>query len=471
MLPRKRPKKLLYLCCVICLIVFPFYVLNSVDIGSIFVLQLQEPVDSSRYFDKQTVNMTVLDMSDDVFRVSNSRLTKHKKDIFAKDFILKNTQVTTLLADSTIFCGGNFTGYAHLFADLYNVRLDPSKNTNHKGGEPIDEVKNQDEQTEYLTLMNGFFSLSCSNKTNVNYKFNENEPKSQWLNSLELSRWNYKSNDQVFDKFTIAVQRYEYVNVYHTMTDWYNTFLITLIFKQIPQHITVLWLDAHPKGSLDSVWKTLFGETLQASRLHEPIYFRRLIWSINGYASFINQHKLKTVPYLEEFREFFLTRFNVSIFKEKNCRSMNIIFLFRHDYVAHPRNMGGTIKRKIENEEDIIESVRQKFPSHTISGVQLDSFSFRKQLEIIANTDVLIGMHGAGLTMSLFLPSHGGLIELFPLYYSPSNVHFKSIAQWRNLTYVRWQNRIRTHEHKHFKTYIPPQLVIDLIKQVLHKMC
>jgi hypothetical protein len=54
--------------------------------------------------------------------------------------------------------------------------------------------------------------------------------------------------------------------------------------------------------------------------------------------------------------------------------------------------MGGTIKRKIENEEDIIESVRQKFPSHTISGVQLDSFSFRKQLEIIANTDVLIGM-------------------------------------------------------------------------------
>jgi hypothetical protein len=83
MLPRKRPKKLLYLCCVICLIAFPFYVLNSVDIGSIFVLQLQEPVDSSRYFDKQTVNMTVLDMSDDVFRVSNSRLTEHKKDIFA----------------------------------------------------------------------------------------------------------------------------------------------------------------------------------------------------------------------------------------------------------------------------------------------------------------------------------------------------------------------------------------------------
>jgi hypothetical protein len=34
--------------------------------------------------------------------------------------------------------------------------------------------------------------------------------------------------------------------------------------------------------------------------------------------------------------------------------------------------MGGTIKRKIENEEDIIESVRQKFPSHTISGVLIN---------------------------------------------------------------------------------------------------
>jgi hypothetical protein len=68
--------------------------------------------------------------------------------------------ITKWLAEQAPFCGGNFIGYAHLFAQLTNVKLDPSKNFNHKGGEEIKDVKDQPENAEYLTLDLGYFTLS-----------------------------------------------------------------------------------------------------------------------------------------------------------------------------------------------------------------------------------------------------------------------------------------------------------------------
>nr|AIA83358.1 CAZy families GT61 protein [uncultured bacterium] len=38
---------------------------------------------------------------------------------------------------------------------------------------------------------------------------------------------------------------------------------------------------------------------------------------------------------------------------------------------------------------------------------------FKKQLEITANSDVLIGIHGAGLTHLLFLPDWAAVFELY----------------------------------------------------------
>ena len=38
---------------------------------------------------------------------------------------------------------------------------------------------------------------------------------------------------------------------------------------------------------------------------------------------------------------------------------------------------------------------------------------FTKQLEVIRSTDILIGMHGAGLTHLLFLPAWAAVFELY----------------------------------------------------------
>ena len=63
----------------------------------------------------------------------------------------------------------------------------------------------------------------------------------------------------------------------------------------------------------------------------------------------------------------------------------------------------------------------------------LAQISFHKQIQLISNTDVLIGVHGNGLSHLLFLPDHASIIELFP----PDNHHldYHLFADARNISY------------------------------------
>ncbi|XP_041347604.1 beta-1,2-xylosyltransferase-like [Gigantopelta aegis] len=364
---------------------------------------------------------------------------------------------------------GNFIGYANEFAHLHDVVVNPLNAAGRKGGENMSSVWKQNEQDEYLKLKSGYFSIQCN--TSLEYQFSSKTHLKEWKNSLACDPKNNFNGMVKIKGLTIAVQRYEYVNLYHTMTDYYNAFLVMLIFNKSPDDTTILWVDSHPSGGLDQTWKTLFSNTIRAGHLRGPTVFEDMVWSIMGYDSPLNQHNRPFTPYLEQFREFFLTRHGVSPAKTLDCAHLNVMFIWRRDYIAHPRNPSGLVKRKIANEAELLETVRKAVPGHNVTGVQLDALPMRQQLELVANTDIFLGMHGAGLAHTLFLPKHGGLIEFYPTYWSPSNRHFRAMATWRGLQYQTWQNTDSFNEKKDYYTYIPPQTLLNMFLEVKTKMC
>uniref|UniRef100_K1PUM1 Beta-(1,2)-xylosyltransferase n=1 Tax=Magallana gigas TaxID=29159 RepID=K1PUM1_MAGGI len=268
---------------------------------------------------------------------------------------------------NTSICNNSFTGFAHLFAILKGVLLDPSFSAGPQGGERIESVLNQPEEKEFLTLKPGYFQIRCDNNTeDMKYKFQHGDHLVKWMAALKLV--SKMPEHQEVDKITMAVTRYEYANVYHTMTDWYNAFLMLLFFNVKSFTANILFIDSHPQGGLDSIWTTLFGGYGHAGQLTKPQYFKTLIWNIQG-------------------------------------------------------------------------------------------------------TDILVGMHGAGLTLALFLPKHAGLIELYPKYWSVDNVHFKAIARWRNLQYTQWQNMDNKMEFPDYFTYIAPSVIQNLLSNIIGLMC
>lgn len=195
-----------------------------------------------------------------------------------------------------------------------------------------------------------------------------------------------------------------------------------------------------------------------------------MAWGILGYDSPMLNHFLDSIPLIEQFHNHFLSSYKIKVKPVLNCKKIKILFIWRRDYLAHPRNPSGKISRKIKNEKELLKSVKRKFQDFPISGVQIDLFTLEQQLEMISNTDILIGMHGAGLTHTLFLPQHAGLIELIPNYWSSAMDHFMSIAQWRNLLYERWVNTDPHNEVPDDFTRIPPEVINVLVKSTLRKM-
>lgn len=367
-----------------------------------------------------------------VWREADSRIIRDSDP--GENRPTRDPYINYFLQEPTSFCDGHFVGYKNLFAKLRSVILDTQYGHGRKGGENISEVLNQEESEEFYRLHNGFFKLYCEEQ--FRYIFGMDSHLTSWVNAINIkpSPVKYKT----YSEWTIAITRYEYANLYHAMTDFYNAFLMLKVFWLKPDNVTILLVDGHPLGALDNTWKTLFKHVTRVGELTEPVMYENMVWSIVGYDSPLDEHDLPAVSYLEEFREFFLSKHSVKSDYEANCDKLNVLLLWRHDYLAHPRNPSGRVSRKIKNEDELLQKITDTLQGHNVQGLQIDLKPMHEQLQIIAKTDILIGMHGAGLSHTMFLPRHAGLIEMYPMYYSSENRHFRKMAEWRHLHYISW---------------------------------
>ena len=381
---------------------------------------------------------------------------------------LSDKFVTYTLNHSKTFCGGDFVAYEKTLAKLSNVLIDPKYGVGRIGGENISEVFKQQEDKEYYKFSKGYFNLKCSES--IQHSFMAKSHLNNWLSVLKTEDSLPKASASI-STWTMAVMRYEYANLYHTMTDYYNAFIATKIFDLDPTETDVLWFDGHPWGALDLTWDVLFGKVSRIGQIKEATHYDNLVWNAMGYDSVLNNHQLPHIPFTEEFRDFFLYRHGISTETTLNCQKLKVLFLWRRDYLAHPRNPTGHVSRKIKNEDELLARAKELLPGHVIAGIQIDNLTMTRQLSVIANTDILIGMHGAGLTHTLFLPKHGGLVELYPTYWSSSNRHFRSMCQWRGLHYVTWTNREQTRELPDHYTMVDVDAVMKMLHEMHHKIC
>lgn len=72
--------------------------------------------------------------------------------------------------------------------------------------------------------------------------------------------------------------------------------------------------------------------------------------------------------------------------------------------------------RRLKDQESLLDSLRQKFNGQhvTIQAVDLAAIPFKEQLQVVRDTDVLVGVHGAGLTHELFLRKGSAVVEILP---------------------------------------------------------
>ena len=102
--------------------------------------------------------------------------------------------------------------------------------------------------------------------------------------------------------------------------------------------------------------------------------------------------------------------------------------------------------RQILNEDELLDRIQRISSKIRVTKAEFTHRTpFIQQIEISANSDILIGMHGAGLTHCLFQPDWG---VLFELYNCEDPNCYRDLALLRGLKYMTWSQRDKIHpEH------------------------
>jgi protein O-GlcNAc transferase len=109
--------------------------------------------------------------------------------------------------------------------------------------------------------------------------------------------------------------------------------------------------------------------------------------------------------------------------------------------------------RNILNQDELVTRLKT-IGEYNITVIEYNwrTMSFTEQLQVTHNSDVFIGMHGAGLTHALFLPDWATLIEL---YNCEDERCYNDLARLRGVNYVTWEKKDKVYpqdEGKHPQT-------------------
>lgn len=344
------------------------------------------------------------------------------------------------------------------------------------------------EEDEFFVLDKGFFTLYCrgniveierqllfADKDNTLMKWKAAMDVASPSQYLQIGGWQPFKDGHYF-----AIQRIEFANVHWTIIDLLDIFISSQSLGVQPENLNIILIDAHPKSSLDPFWTVLFQRRIKLNDKHfftnsNGVVFENLIWRYPREKCPLLDINLKSSRHVQPFRSFVLGQFGISTSRHlRNCsqKKLNVLIILRRDYKSHPRNLAGVIDRKITNEAEVLREIKTSFIHANITAAQIDLWPLKAQLETIANTDILFGMHGAAHAFSIFMEPGGAVIEMFNDDLQSANWHMRKIATLSDHSYINWANSNRRAVNKVTKsTKIPKGVSSSLLEKAVESIC
>ncbi|KAK3596442.1 hypothetical protein CHS0354_033405 [Potamilus streckersoni] len=389
--------------------------------------------------------------------------TKTRYAYFDASFTLKRGMVYTWTQANNAqkTCDNSLVLYGNRFAELHDVIMDTTyiNQPFSKGGQTFKEaIKSDLDKESNWAIRPGFWKLRCNDtkRLDVNniavpfYKALSLMSKQTNANMSD-SNTAEKCNVTVISNFTVAISRGDYWNLHQYMMHCLDTFLMMVLYGKKPGEVSLLLVDGHPELFIyDNTWKRVFGPVLRAGHFEHPVQFKHLIWGIKEGFSPIAQYK-----------------------EEKQCLEFGLPII-RRNYISRLGDRQGNAERKIFNEGEVLAALKALIPNSIVSGRVMDSSPMEDQLIWISETDILVGVHGAGMTHTLFLPKHAGIFEIFPQNFKSTRSWYcvyEAVARWRSLSYISWTNTNPENEIEGGFLNIPVESLIVNVKDLYRRIC
>jgi glycoprotein 2-beta-D-xylosyltransferase len=142
---------------------------------------------------------------------------------------------------------------------------------------------------------------------------------------------------------------------------------------------------------------------------------------------------------LSEFGEMIAASFDLlqdGTASSKTSNGLNVLFIRRENYLAHPRQ-SRKIESRISNEQEVFDAVEnwakgQRCKLNVVNGV-FGHMSMKEQLQAMLEATVVIGVHGAGLANLVSATQGTKVIEIVNNLHRHPQYHL--ISQLKGLDY------------------------------------
>lgn len=324
---------------------------------------------------------------------------------------------------------------------MENIVLDPSKskrtNIIYKG--PVDKINRG-----RPILSKGFLNMKCKNKKEFqNY--------SRLYKSYFLS-WNYTyDNSEELEELSqgktifLISRNQDSPNIFHGISELINTISIIDLFDLNPENIQIIFLESMTlnndpfydlyKNIISRGGEPIFIKNLKkkyhiTNAFHIPINldsgafitkkFQNCNHSTNAY-KLLNDlvNRYMKIP---DFKDSFISDNNIYYYPEKVIKNYKSNIIFSKTVTIQWRKVwpkGRTGQRRIlANGKELADNLASILPKNIlIRLVDTASVSISEQISIMKKTDYLVGIHGAGLCLSVFMPHESILHEIIARKY------------------------------------------------------
>ncbi|KAI3370371.1 hypothetical protein L3Q82_025140 [Scortum barcoo] len=218
--------------------------------------------------------------------------------------------------------------------------------------------------------------------------------------------------DVIVEKPTVFMKLDAGVNMYHHFCDFVNLYISQHINNSFSSDINIVMWDTSLYGYGD-----LFSETWRAFSEYDIIHLKT--YDSKRISDCYSEGMFRA------FSQHVLHRLNILQDGPKEGR-VRVTLLAR-----------STEYRRILNQVELVNALKT-VPLLEVNVVdyKYKDVPFLVQLRITHNSDIFIGMHGAGLTHLLFLPDWA---VIFELYNCQDESCYRDLARLRGIRYVTWQ--------------------------------
>ena len=325
---------------------------------------------------------------------------------------------------------------------IENFIIDPlkSKQTNYIYKGPVDKLTRG-----APILSKGFLNMKCK----VQKKYRGSKIYNHYFKSFN---YDYETKNENFKELSpgntvlLLSRNQDSPNMFHGLSEVINVLSIMYFFKLKPENIQILFLESMElqNDPLYEIYEKII------SRGGKPLYIRNIKQKYHITSAihvpinldspvFIDLKFPKGYPDCKYSTQTY-NLFNNLIDKYLNIPNFKDSFISDNDIFYYPKSVinnfkSNTIfkkaitiqwrkvwpegrkfqKRILGNGPELADNLSSVLPkNYLIRLVNTASLSFIEQISVMRNTDYLIGVHGAGLSLSIFMPPHAILHEILP---------------------------------------------------------